>query len=230
MPLSHSHRRLPLQSESANGLFRALAQITPHSHPEYLMKLLSLAAAALFATPAFAGVITLDFEAAPSFAPIGSTYASSGITFGPDAQGLVNDPLGPYFSNAPSPVGVMFLSGLVVPDAAMNVAGGFYGLSFFYSSALAVVDAVQVWSGLNGTGDLISTFSLSDNATLGCTDTAYCRWDFLGASFSRAAYSVTFGAGTQLAAFDNISVVPEPSSAMLAGLALSALLLGRRRS
>ena len=194
------------------------------------MKHFCLAAAALVAAPAFAGVITINFEAAASFASIGNTYASSGVTFGPDAQGLANDALGPYFSNAPSPLGVMFLSGISVPDAAMNVAGGFYGLSFFYSSALAVADAVQVWSGLNGTGDLITAYSLSDNATLGCTDTAYCRWDVLGSSFNRVARSVTFGAGTQLAAFDNISVVPEPSSALLAGLALSTLLVVRRRS
>lgn len=193
------------------------------------MKNFCLAAAALLAAPAFAGVITLDFETAPSFAPIGNTYASSGITFGPDAQGLINDPLGPYFSNAPSPLGVMYLSGINAPDAAMNVAGGFYGLSFYYSSALAVADAVQVWSGLNGTGDLLRSFSLSDNATLGCTDTAYCHWDSLAATFGRAALSVTFGAGTQLAAFDNISVVPEPSSALLAGLAMTGLLLTRRR-
>ena len=194
------------------------------------MKHFCLAAAALVAAPAFAGVITIDFEAAASFASIGNTYASSGITFGPDAQGLANDALGPYFSNAPSPLGVMFLSGISAPDAAMNVAGGFYGLSFFYSSALAVANAVQVWSGLNGTGDLITAYSLSDNATLGCTATAYCHWDMLGSSFSRVARSVTFSDGTQLALFDNISVVPEPSSALLAGLALSTLLVVRRRS
>lgn len=197
---------------------------------ENSVKHLCLAAAALIASPVFAGTITIDFEAAPSFASIGNTYASSGITFGPDAQGLVNDPLGPYFSNAPSPVGVMFLSGLNVPDAAMNVANGFYGLSFFYASAAAVADAVQVWSGLNGTGDLITAYSLLDNATRGCTDTAYCRWDMLGSSFNRAARSVTFAAGTQLAAFDNITVVPEPTSMLLAGLALSALVVVRRRS
>lgn len=194
------------------------------------MKHLCLAAAALLATPAFAGSITLDFEGVSSFASIGSTYASSGISFGPDAQGLINDPLGPYFSNAPSPLGVMFLSGITAPDAAMNVAGGFTGLSFYYSSALAVVDAVQVWSGLNGTGDLITAYSLSDNATLGCSDTAYCHWDMLGSLFNRVALSVTFADGTQLAAFDNISVVPEPSTVLLAGLALSTLLVLRRRS
>lgn len=192
------------------------------------MKHLCLAAAALIAAPAFASPITIDFEAVTSFASIGNTYAPLGVTFGPDAQGLVNDPLGPYFSNAPSPVGVMFLSGINAPDAAMNVAGGFYGLSFYVSSAQIVADAVQVWSGLDGTGTLITSFSLTDNATLGCTDTAYCHWDLLSASFSRAAYSVTFGAGTQLAAFDNISLVPEPSSGLLAGLALSTLVLVRR--
>lgn len=189
------------------------------------MKLLPLAAAALFAAPAYAGVITIDFEAAPSFASILNTYSAVGVSFGPDAQGLANDALGPYFSNAPSNLGVMFVSGT---DNAMNVAGGFYGIDFFYSSAADVQDGVQVWSGLDGTGTLLASFSLVNNANAGCSDTAYCHWDRLGASLNGTARSVTFAAGAQLAAFDNISVVPEPASALLAVLGLGILALRPR--
>ncbi len=199
------------------------------------MKSFALAAAALMATPAFAGVTTLDFEGVTGFASIGTTYAApGGISFGPDAQGLVNDALGPYFSNAPTPVGVMFVSGITVPDAAMNVAPGFNELSFYYSSADAVTKAVQVWSGGNGTGTLIASYDLLANAAQGCADTPYCHWDRLGGKLSQTALSVTFGAGTQAAAFDNISVVPAPPSVLLAGLALAVLAISssnsRRRS
>ncbi len=184
-------------------------------------------AAALAAPPAIASATTIDFESVSPFASIGNTYA--GVSFGPDAQGLVNDALGPYFSNAPSPLGVMFVSGTGVPDAAMTVAAGFTQLSLFYSSADAVADAVQVWSGANGTGNLIASFNLLVNATNGCSDSAYCRWDTLSGVFAVKALSITFGAGTQAAAFDNISVVPEPASALLLGLGLAALVVSRRR-
>ncbi len=194
------------------------------------MKLYALATAAAFAMPALAGVTTIDFEGVNGFESIGATYAAVGVNFRPDAQGLVNDALGPYFSNAPSPVGVMFVSGLTVPDAAMNVAAGFNELSFFYSSADAAAGAVQVWSGIDGTGNLITSFNLAANATTGCTSTAYCNWNFLAAKLSQTAQSLTFGVGAQAAAFDNISVVPEPTSVLLVGLALGALLATRRRN
>ena len=190
------------------------------------MNRLALALAAMFAAPAFAGSITLDFETAPSFAPVGNTYAAYGLSFGQDLQGLANDALGPYFSNAPSPLGVMFVSGA---DASINASSGFYGLSLYYSSADVVTDGVQVWSGLDGTGALLASLSLQNNASQGCTDTAYCNWNFLNAGWTGAGRSITFAAGTQLAAFDNISVVPEPSSVLLAGLALTALVASRRR-
>jgi hypothetical protein len=199
------------------------------------MKQLSLAlaaATALLAAPAFAGTVTLDFEAAPSFASIDQTYSSVGVSFGLDALGLQNDGLGAgvngaYFSNAPSPVGVMVAVGA---DSAMNVAGGFYGLSFYYSSDTAVAAAVQVWSELNGQGDVLASFNLGANATTGCTDTPYCHWDLLSASFNGTGRSVTFDGGIGVAGFDNITYVPEPGSALLAGLGLMSLLVLRRRA
>lgn len=186
--------------------------------------LMSLSAA----TPALATTINIDFETAPSFAPVDAVYAGQGVTFRPDALGLQNDILGPYFSNAPSPLGVMFAAG---PDSAMNVDRGFLEISLFYSASQAGSDAVQVWSGLDGTGSLLASLSLANNAQAdGCTDSAYCNFNRLGANLSARAFSVTFGGAANVAVFDNVSLtVPEPTSTLLVALGLAGVAFVRRR-
>jgi hypothetical protein len=196
------------------------------------MKLISTAAialalAAFSAAPAFAAPTVVDFEDVPSFSSIGDFYgASLGVTFGGDALGLSNDALGPYFSNAPSPLGVMTAVGA---DSAMNFAAGFTSLAFWYSSADATAGAVQVWSGANGTGSLLGAFDLSNNAASGCSDTAYCHFDYAYESFGGLAHSVTFGNATGVA-FDNVTInaVPEPATVTLM-LAGGLLLVGAQR-
>jgi hypothetical protein len=205
------------------------------------MKLSFAAALALFAAgPAFASNVTIDFEnaAAYSFQPVADNYSGLGATFTGDALGLVNDGLGSgangeYFTHAPSPIGVMFAAG---SGAAMDGYQGarFYDfISFFYSSSEAIRDAVQV---LDDFGNVLASINLAANATDGCTDSAFCNWTQVTANFNGAGRVVTFGSsyvgGTTLAAFDNIStnVVPEPSSVLLAGLALGAAFLTRRRA
>lgn len=195
------------------------------------MKLSSIAACSLFlASSAFAAPTTLiDFEAPPSFASIGSFYDSLGVVFTEDALALQNDPLGPYFSNAPSPIGVMFAAG---PDATMNVALGFKDeISFSFSSSKLLVSAVNVYSGLDGMGTLLASFNLAANAQVGCSDSPYCRFDRISSTFGGIAKSVTFGASADSAAFDDIAItaVPEPGSALLVALGLAGLLVSRRR-
>ncbi len=197
------------------------------------MKLFTLAAGSfLAATSAFAnpGTSTLiDFEEPTSFESIGSFYDSMGVVFTDDALALQNDELGPYFSNAPSPIGVMFAAG---PDATMNVEMGFTdSISFSYSSSELVISAVNVYSGLDGTGKLLASFNLVANAQHGCSDSPYCRFDSLSSTFGGIARSVTFGTAANLAAFDDvaISVVPEPATAVLMLLGVAGLLAARQR-
>ena len=67
----------------------------------------ALAAGLFSAAPAFAAVVTIDFEGPASFESVGEYYSSLGVVFGPDALALRNDDFGPYFSGAPSPLDVL---------------------------------------------------------------------------------------------------------------------------
>lgn len=205
------------------------------------MKRILAAALALSVTaPVFARDILLDFETVTGFASIdrhydggtdsaGAAGPALGVSFGGDALGLVNDAAGPYFSNAPSPIGVLAPVG---PDATMNVARGFFGrISLFYSASQALDDAVRVWSGFNGTGTVLASFDLAANAQAGgCTDSPFCNFSQLTAAFDGRAYSVTFGDAVG-AAIDNVAItaLPEPGTALLLSLGAAGLVASRRR-
>lgn len=190
------------------------------------MKLATLALALGLASPAFAaGPLSIDFEKNWSYGEeVADTYANQGVTF-TNVLGLSNTAEFTQFSNAPSPLGVAFvqLDGVTNTSAFMNVAGGVTGgLSFFYSTPGDAPLAVKAYSGLNGTGTLLGTLSLTANSA------DYSSWNKAVLSFSGTAQSFDLTGTAGLVGLDNIAAVPEPSSVALL-LAGGALLVARRR-
>lgn len=204
------------------------------------MKLFSAAALALFAAaPALAATpgFLVDFEKNWDYANGGvdSYYsggaaadgstggANLGVTFS-GVSGLSNDglgslPSGNYYENAPSMQGVAYAYG----PAFMNVAAGVdNALSFYFSSPEAIVGAVKAYSGLNGSGTLLGSFDLAANG-------GYDSWSAVTFSFTGTALSFDFGATANVAALDNISAVPESSTALMMLVGAGLLAAARRR-
>jgi hypothetical protein len=193
----------------------------------------ALAAALFTAGPASSAIATLDFDGPTSFASISEYYnggtdtagasgSDLGVSFGLDAMALQNDEAGPYFSNAPSPLGILAVIGA---EATMNVVAGFTGdVALSYSSNTAV--EVRVWSGLDGTGSVLGTFQLANNRGA-CAEFELCNWSPLAITLGAGAVarSITFGDAATVAGFDNVTItaVPEPESVVLLALGLAGL-------
>lgn len=216
------------------------------------MKIAAALVTAMLALPsAQAAPVVLTFEGATDLAAVNNFYnggtdsagasgTNYGINFSSTSLALVDFDDGGTgnFANEPSPGTILFFqSG---GAATMNVAAGFdTGFSFFYTSNNA--GFVNVYDGLNGTGNVLATLSLSPNLGGGCAGDptgGFCNFTAIGVMFAGTAYSVDFGGAADSIGFDDITLgasvpggaVPEPGTLALLGLAGLGFAARRRKA
>ncbi len=209
------------------------------------MKQISIVAATLVGAlvTANAAVTVLTFEGVGDFNPVGNFYnggggGNLGIVFSQNALAIVDADAGGggNFGGEPSPSTILFFLG--GGAATLNNAAGFTtGFSFYYS-AISNPGFINVFDGLNATGNLLATLQLPVTPSNGGDPNgAFSPFFPTGVSFSGTAMSVDFGGTANQIGFDDvtfgtdnpISAIPEPGSLVGLGCVLATGLGFRSR-
>ena len=222
---------------------------------------IAAAAISLCATgSASAAVVSLNFEGVNATYPSGSAQVLGFYDGGMSSDGTSGTNYGISFSDNALAIclnsttvgcsntsrgglapgsdkgGLFFLSGA---ETFMNVAAGFdTGFSFNYVST-SFAGAVNVYDGLNGTGNILAVLNLLPNAG-SCPgySASFCPFSAQGVAFAGTAFSVGFAGVANQIVFDDVTFgsvtpgVPEPETyaLMLAGLATVAAITRRRKA
>lgn len=203
----------------------------------FMPKTLALAAA-LTVGSVSAAPIVLTFEGIGNLNPVANFYnggggTNYGVSFSQATLAIIDADAGGSgnIANEPSPSTVMFF--LDANNAVLNFAAGFdTGFAFLYSSSTAA--SVRVYDGLNATGNLLGTLSLTAQYNSNCQGDPsgqFCNWTDVGVAFSGIAKSIDFGGTANQTAFDNITFgastavnpIPEPSTYALMAMGLAAV-------
>lgn len=219
-----------------------------------VLKAALVAATCLTAGASDATVIKLDFEGLGSEAQIGAFYnggtdsmgnagTNYGVAFGSNTLALKESSPYANFSRTPSGETIMFF---LTGTAILNYAPGFTdGFSFYYST-VQFAAKVQVYDGLDATGNLLGEIQLRALGFGPDPDNPFSNWAIGSLGFAGSAKSVNFGGTVNRVAYDNITfgstnpndastppnAVPEPGSLallMACGVAALAQRRGARR-
>jgi len=225
----------------------------------------AVGALCFFATSAAqAVVIDLTFEGinssypTTSYANVGGFYdggtssdgtsgTNYGISFPTNALAICLNTLGNSCSNtshgglgdpASADTGLFFLSG---SNTYLDKASGFTtGFSFDYS-AINEGGAVQVYSGLDGSGTLLATLNLlttPSDCGPAADGAAFCPFVDSGVTFGGTAESISFNGVANQIVFDDVTfgsaivgggAVPEPITLSVFGAGLAGAIAMRRR-
>lgn len=159
---------------------------------------------------------------------LGNSGTNYGVSFSPSGLAIIDADAGGTgnIANEPSPNTVLFW--LTEGSTTMNVPSGFEGAFSLKYSANTTNGSFTIYSGLNGTGSVLASASLSQNYDLNCSgdpNGAYCHWDLVSVTVGGIAHSVVFSGTSNLIAFDdvtfeNIGVVPVANWALFLGIGL----------
>lgn len=158
---------------------------------------------------------TLDFEGITDTATIslGSFYEPWGYYFSDNALVIVQSEAGGSGNFEFNPSGVAILFWQTGDSTILNIPGGFTtGFSFYYSANYTA--SVEVYSGINGTGSLLTTMPLIETPPPAGYTYWYSTWVPIGVSFEDTARSIVFSGVADRVGFDNITFcdsIPTPS-------------------
>lgn len=174
--------------------------------------------------------IIVDFEALSHGVPVGSTYAGLGLSFSGSAHGVVHRQAGggARFSNNPS--GDVVLGWSHDQSLFINAESGFADEIGFHYSTRRRHTTLSLWSGENGTGDLLASFRLPRN-----DGRRHANWDEILVPFTGIARSLQLhGAPGTITYLDDFSFTPAPLPGAMglvaAGLACAAACRRRMRT
>lgn len=153
----------------------------------------------------------LNFEGVGNLDPVSGFYSDRGITFSPNALGIIStdaldalgfpDEFGGNF--APPPSGTTALTYGEEGAIVMNVEGGFDNqLSFFYASPFAS-HTVTLYDGFGASGNILASVPLSTTAA-GSLPHVYAEFEQVTLPFAGVARSVSFGSVPNKLILDDI--------------------------